>query len=272
MERPLAVGHEFEEQLARAAGRLGDAGVEGGEHGGGAVAGEQLAQAQLGQVAGGHHGPGVALDHLGQARVAQEDPVGLLVELPLADDPDGGHEHALVIDLGGVRGDAARAQAADVLVVPEGRGEGHELAVVEHGHHEDHVLMVLHGAVGEVGVVEPVDVARPHGLPRIGPEDGLEHAGTARRDVAGHDAAGDVVDAHEVVLLLLDEGRHRAALHQELHLLDGRGEAAPDDLEGHGVDAGDRGGLDGHERSKIMFWAWSMRARMPGATNVVASA
>ena len=46
-----------------------------------------------------------------------------------------------------------------------------------------------------------------------------------------------VEDADEVVLLLLDERRHRAPLHQELHVADRRGEAAADDLERDRIDA-----------------------------------
>ena len=201
-----------------------------------AVAREQLAEPRLGEVARRHHGARVALDEAGQARVAQEDPVRLLVELPLAHDAHRRHQHALVVDLRRVRRDAARPEPADVLVVAEGRGEGDGLSLVEDRHGEHHVLVVLDGAVGDVRVVEPVHVARPHGLERVGLEDRVDHPRAAARDVAGDDAPARVEDADEVVLLLLDERRHRAPLHQELHVVDGRREAAADDLERDGID------------------------------------
>ena len=194
-------------------------------------------------MARGHHGARVALHHVRQARVAQEDPVRLLVEPALLHDAYGGDEDALVVDLRRVGRDAARAQASDVLVVTEGGGEGDDRALVEHGDDEDHVLMVLDRAVGQVRVVEPVDVARAHALQRIRFQDGGEHAGAARRDVAGHDAAGPVVEPDEVVLLLLDEGRHRAALHQLFHLADRRCQRAAYDLERDGID---------HRRSRMI--------------------
>ncbi len=270
VEAPLPRRHQLEEQLARPRRGLGDALVERGQQRLHPVAGAELAQPRLGQVAGGHHGAGVALHQVGQPRVAEEDPVRLLVELPLADDPHRGHEHALVVDLGGVRRDRAGPQPADVLVVAEGGGEGHRATRVEDRHREDHVLVVLHGAVRDVRVVEPVDVARPHGLERVELQDGLQHAGPAARDVAGHDAAPRVEDADEVVLLLLDEGRHRAALHQELHVADRGGEAAADDLERDRIDAR-RGRTQAWERSRRMLCASSTRARKPGATSGVAS-
>src|SRR5262249_23988970 len=89
-----------------------------------------------------------------------------------------------------------------------------------------------------IWVVEPVDVAGAHRVERVRAQDGLEHPGTAARDVTGHDAPASVEHADEVVLLLLDEGRHRTALHQELHVADRRGETAADDLERDGIDDG----------------------------------
>ncbi len=265
MEAPLPLRDQLEKQLARPRGGLRDALVEGRQHGGSAVAAAELGHARVGQAAGGHHGAGVAFHQVGQARVAEKDPVGLFVQLPLADDAHGRDEDSLVVDLGGVRRDAARAQAADVLVVPEGGGEGDERPFVEDGRGEDHVLMVLDGAVGDVGVVEPVHVARAHRLERVDLEDGLQHPGAATRNVAGHDAPARIEDADEVILLLLDEGRHRAPLHQELHVANGGRQAAANDLER------DRIHLGTHERSRIRLCASSTRARNPGATSGVES-
>ena len=236
MERPRPAGHEPQEELAGAGRRLLDAEVERGEHVGGAVAREELGDARVGEAARRHHRARVALHHVGHARVPEEDPVGLLVEAALAHDADGRHEDALVVDLRRVRRDAARPRPADVLVVAEGHREGDDGPVVEDGRAEDHVLVVLDGAVGQIRIVEPVRVAGAHGLDRILPEDGRDHARSARGDVRRHHAARLVVEADEVVLLLLDEGRHRAPLHQELHLEDGRVQRAADDLERDGVD------------------------------------
>ena len=102
VKAPAALRHHLEEELAGPGRRLGDALVEGGEHGVHAVAGAQLGEARVGEPARGHHGAGVAFDQVGQPRVAEEDPVGLLVELALADDAHGRDEEAFVIDLGGV--------------------------------------------------------------------------------------------------------------------------------------------------------------------------
>ena len=192
MERPLAAGHQPEEELARAGAGLLDVLIERRQHGGRAVAAEQLAQTRLGKVAGRHHRARIALHEIGQARVAEKDPIGLLVQLSLAHDSDRRDEQALVVDLGGMGRDASGAQPADVLVVAERRGEGDGLPVVEDGDDEDHVLMVLDGAVGDVGIVEPVDVARPHAVERVRAQDGLEHAGSAARDVTRDDAPARV--------------------------------------------------------------------------------
>ena len=249
VEAPLPRRDQLEEELARPRRGLGDALVERGQHRLDPVAAAQLAEAGLGQAARGHHRAGVALHQVRQPRVAQEDAVGLLVELALADDAHRRHEDALVVDLGGVRRDRARAQPADVLVVAEGGGERDQASRVEDRHREDHVLVVLHRPVGDVRVVEPVDVARPHRLERVDLHDRLEHARPAARDVTGHDAAPRVEDPDEVVLLLLDEGRHRAPLHQELHVPDRGGQAAADDLERDRIDPRDEG--LGHGRSRV---------------------
>ena len=143
MEAPFPRRDQLEEQLAGARRGLGDALVESGQHRLHPVAAAQLAQARLGEPARGHHRAGVALHQVRQPRVAQEDAVGLLVELPLADDPHRRHEDALVVDLGGVRRDRARAQPADVLVVAEGGGERDQAPGGEDRHREHHVLVVL---------------------------------------------------------------------------------------------------------------------------------
>src|SRR5262249_15534435 len=279
VEAPAPLRDHLEEKFARPRRRLRDALVEGGEDGVGAVTAAQLRQPRVGEPAGSHHGARVTLHEIGKARVAQEDPVCLLVEPALAHNANGRNEETLVVDLRGVRRDAAGAQAADVLIVAEGGGEADEPSLVEDGRGEDHVLVLLHGAVGEVWVVVPVDVAGAHALERIDLEDGREHAGPAPRDVTGHDARARVEHADEVVLLLLDEGRHRAPLHQELHIADGRPQTPPNDLQRNRINglslapSGGEGRVRGrcHMRSSRRLCASSTRARNPGATSGVES-
>ena len=100
---------------------------------------EQLLDAPLAEPAARQHRADVAAQDVGKARVAEKDAEGLVVEPPLPVDADGGHDDALVEDLGGVGGDAARAQAADVPEVPPRLREGHQLALVEDRRGEDHV-------------------------------------------------------------------------------------------------------------------------------------
>src|SRR5262249_26266107 len=187
-------------------------------------------------------------------------------------------EETFVVDLRGVRRDAARAQPTDVLVVAEGGGEADEPAIVKDGRREHHVLVVLHGAVGEIGVVVPVDISGPHALERVDPENRVQHPWAAARDVTGYDAAPRVEHAHEVVLLLLDEGGHRTSLHQELHVPNGRAETPADDLQRYRIHfslspTGREGRVRGrcHRRSMRRLPALSTRARKPGATSGVAS-
>ena len=103
VKAPAPLRHHPEKELAGPGCRLGDALVEGGEDGVHAVAGAQLGEASVGEPARSHHGASVALDQVGQPRVAQEDPVGLFVELAFADDAHGRDEEPFVIDLRGVR-------------------------------------------------------------------------------------------------------------------------------------------------------------------------
>src|SRR5207248_10777278 len=101
------------------------------EHGVRAEAVEQLQQAALAELAASQHRADVALQDLGEARVANEDAEGLVVQHALAVDADGGDDDALVEDLRRVRRDAARAHAADVPEVAPGLREGDEAATVE---------------------------------------------------------------------------------------------------------------------------------------------
>jgi hypothetical protein len=115
-------------------------------HGSRPEAGEQFLDAALAEPATRQHRADVAAQDIGEARVAEEDAEGLVVEPSLAIDADGGDDDALVEDLGSVGRDAAGAQAADVPEVPPRLGKGHQLTVVEHRGREHHVGGVRHAA------------------------------------------------------------------------------------------------------------------------------
>src|SRR5262249_24611877 len=114
--------------------------------------------------------------------------------------------------------------------------------------------------------------------------------------MTGHDAPARIEHADEVILLLLDEGRHRAPLHQKLHVANGRPQTPPDDLQRNRINRASLapGGGEGavraetlvssdearaglirgrrcHRRSRRRFFAWSRRVQNPGATSKVAS-
>src|SRR5262249_47350149 len=84
------------------------------QHGRFAEALEQLLDAPLPEPTAGQHAPDVALQDVGEARVAEEDAKRLVVQHAFAIDADGRHDDPLVEDLGSVGRDAASAHAADV--------------------------------------------------------------------------------------------------------------------------------------------------------------
>ncbi len=191
---------------------------------------EQLLHAPLAEPAPGEHGADVALQDVGEPRVAEEHAEGLVVEHALAVDADGRHDDPFVENLGGVGGNAARAQPSDVPEVAPRLGEGQEAAAVEHGGREDHVRRVRDAAARAVTVVVPVEIARPHRLGRILLEDGRHQVAEERDHRAAHHPPPRVEDAGEVVLLFPDEGRHGRALDHRFHLGLGRPQRPPDDL------------------------------------------
>jgi hypothetical protein len=95
---------------------------------------------------------------------------------------------------------------------------------------------VLDGAVREIGVVEPEDVAGLHLLQWVVLEHGSDEAGAGERDLGVDHAATGVVEADEVVFLLLDQGAHGGAVHQRLHLVDGGAQRTGDQLQGDRVE------------------------------------
>ena len=83
--------------------------VDGGQGGLPAEAAENLQHPLLGPLRRCHQGTAVALQQVGVAGVAQDDAVGLVIQLAPIDDADGRDQGAVVEDLGIGRPDAARA-------------------------------------------------------------------------------------------------------------------------------------------------------------------
>src|SRR6267142_3089944 len=63
--------------------------------------------------------------------------------------------------------------------------------------------------------------------------------------MTAHKAAQRVENADEIVFLLFNERRQSATFHEQLHLLDRRGQAATDDLQHHRIYS--------HERISRLF-------------------
>ena len=118
---------------------------EGARRLGAAEAAEEFDQPSFAQPDRRHGGAGVALDHLGKARVAVKDPQQLLVHDALARHPHRRHDDALLKDFGTVGRQRAGAHAADIVKVRPGLSEGGKLTVGEHGGDEHLVGRMRHG-------------------------------------------------------------------------------------------------------------------------------
>ena len=145
--------------------RAGEQLVDVGQHRGGAVAGEQLAQARAAQPPRRDLRHEVAREGVGEPHVAPEETEQVLVERPRAEELRRRDDDALLEQLRGVGGDAARGAAAHVLVVAHGAGEGHRAPLGEHRHGQ--------GDVGKMGaavvrIVQEEGVAVLHGRRREG--------------------------------------------------------------------------------------------------------
>ena len=214
---------------------LGDQPLEGVLRARPAKAGEQLAEAPFAQPDGGHGGARVALHHLGEARVAVEEPQQLFDDHALARHPHGRHDDALLVDVGAVGRQRARAHAADVVEMRPRLGEGGQLPFREHRGHEHLVGRVRDRPLGGVAVVEPVDVAGTHGVEWVDFGDGADHVAEHRQVGADDQPAGAVEQRGVEVLLLTDEGRHGRALDHRLHLALDRPKRPAHDLQRDGI-------------------------------------
>ncbi len=213
-----ALGHERAQLLAQLGLALVDQAVEGANRDAAAEALEQLGEAPLAQPDRGHGGAGVALDHLGEARVAEEHAQQLVGHHALAHHPHGWHDDALLEDVGAVGRQRARPHAADIVEVRPRLREGRELAVGEHGRQEHLVGRMGDGALRGVAVVEPVDVAGAHGVERVVLGDGAHHVAEHGQVGADDQAARRVEQSGIEVFLLANERRHGRALDHGLHL------------------------------------------------------
>src|SRR5262249_52816386 len=101
------------------------------QHGGGAEALEQFLDAPGAEPASRQHASEFVLQYVGEARVAEEDAEDLYFEHARAVDAHGGHDDALVEDLGGGGREAAGPQPADVPEVAPRLGERHEPSAME---------------------------------------------------------------------------------------------------------------------------------------------
>ena len=230
-EAPL--GNDTEGLLPHHGRCVGLVSFQSGQRGLLAEAAEHLQQAFLGPVGGGHQRPGVALKEVRIPGIPEDDPVGLFVQFPLVQDLDWRHQCAVVEYLGVGRADAAGPGAAQVPEMGEGMAVGHRFALEEHGGQEHHIRGVGDAALGDVGVVVPVQVAGGHGLDRVILPD-------APDDVAAHVVAVELMavpvqEADLIGFLLPDEGRHGRALDEQFALQPGRPQGASDQLPGHRV-------------------------------------
>ena len=206
---------------------------------GDAVLLDELVDAPLADVQRADHGLHVAVRHPRRADVGHDDvPDGLDVLAPL-DDLQRRDAQALLEDLRGVAGEAARHLAADLGHVPDAGGEGDQLAVTEDGL-DDAVLGQV--AAAAEGVVVEHDVARTEVLLAdledrpLDDEDDRTEVGRAELGLGDHLALG-VEDRAREVEPLVEERRIRRVAHRDAHLARRRDEVVVDDLERHLVDA-----------------------------------
>ena len=238
LERVVPVGDGLDLRAGEALGPREQL-LDVAHHRGGAVRGEQLAQAGTAEPARRHLGHEVAGEHLRQAHVAGEQAEEILVQLAGAEELRGRDDDALLVELGGVGGHAARGPAAHVLVVAHRAGQRDGAAVGEDRHRERDV-----GQVGAavVRVVQEKRVALVH-APRGERRSTMRCAAncSAPRWI-GMAAAWAMVSPLRVeqrgrgVEALLDDRRGRALEQRQLHLVGDGVEPVAQDLEEDGVD------------------------------------
>jgi hypothetical protein len=208
------------------------------------VAVDQAGQAPLADMQGGGLGLDVADALVGDAHVRVQDRVDLLVHVAALEELDGRKPEPLLLDLGGVRGEAARHHAAHIGPVAGVLQPAEELAAVVERHGEAHVHQVR---AAEVGIVDDVDVA---GLGRTGlaladqPDQlggGILHGADEHRQaqlaLADERAGVAVVDARGAVVGLGDHRGEGRAREREVHLVADLLQAGLDHRKGEGIDA-----------------------------------
>ena len=207
------------------------------------VAVDQARQPPLADVERGGLGLDVADALVGDAHVGAQDRVDLRVHLPALEELDGGQPEPLLLDLGGVRREAARHHAADIGPVAGVLQPAEDLAAVVERHGEAHVHQVR---AAEVGVVDDVDVAgrRRAGLALADQADqlggGVLHGADEHRQaqlaLADQRAGVAVVDARGAVVGLGDHRREGGAREGEVHLVADLLQARLDHGKGERID------------------------------------
>jgi hypothetical protein len=203
-----------------------------------AVLRDQVPEALLGGPQRGHARPHVQRVELRRAAVTQLDPLDVVPDLVVLDQLDGREQRRLVEPVASTGHEAARHRAADVVVVHDQAGPGHDLALVKDRHRE-HAVVVVQRAPPRVVAVEHVTgpelLARPVG--DQAPDEVVERGAVLHDVHAGDQAAA--VRRHqggvEVVAVIDDRRAGQPRGHPGLVVVD-RPQPVPDDLEGDRVD------------------------------------
>ncbi len=249
--------------LGRAGAQLDDAGIDRL----GPVAHQQGVEALLAHQEGRGLGLDIADALVGDADVGEDDRQDLLVHFALAVEAHGRQAQPLLLDLGGVGGEAARHGAARIGPVP-GVGEpAVKRPAMEKGTVEAHVHQV---GAAQIGVVGDEHVARAHVLDPCNQLPRTELHG-ADEDRQAEVALGDqiarvlVIDAVRTVERLGDHGAEGGADEGQVHLVADLDQAALNHGQGDGIDVA-------HAPISMMrLPRGSSATRLPGSTIVVQS-
>ena len=170
----------------------------------------------MGSLGCRHQCLGISLQQVRIPGIAQDDSIGLFVDLTTVDNLDGGHQCAVMEYLRVRRSDATRPGATQVPKMGEGMAIGHYGSFMKHRRYEHHVRGVSDAALGDVWVVVPVQVPLLYGILRVVLPD-TTHDVTAH-GVAVYLMTPSVQEADGVIFLLTDERRHRSAFDNEFAL------------------------------------------------------
>ena len=187
----------------------------------------ELVQPLLGEAHGGDQRIEVAPVPLRHPALMQDHLEHVFLQLVVLVDLDDRDDDAFLVDLVGVRGQAARHLAADIGHVAEHRGVGDEAAVAVDRAQDQPVRRMADGAGAAVGIggeeeVPLLDRALILALEAV--DEGAE--------LADHHLAVGVGDHRELVVLLADSRRHGGAVEHGVHLVAGAAQRALDDVEG----------------------------------------